>query len=176
MAEIKVEHREKSGVGRWLLPLLLLGLVVAAVLAMRNRGEDRTVASTATPTVSAAGGEVAGGMIPVATIVGAPAQYANQTVSGTARVAQVVSDRGFWIEENGQRMFVVLGEKGAGTNAAEHAVDIKSGGTVRFTNAHVFTSADQVPGGNVEAEARQAIANQPAFLHVNPGDVQTVQQ
>ncbi len=175
MAEIPIERKKKSGLG-W-LPLALLALIAVAALLLRNRDRDPQVATAPAATTTAAGGEVAGGseMLPVATILGGPEQYANQPVSGNARVTEVVSDRGFWVEENGQRMFVLLGEKGAGTNAAEHHTDIKAGQTLRLSG-HVFTSADQVPGGNVEAEARQAIQGQRAFLHVMPQDVQQVAQ
>lgn len=172
------EPQRRGGLPRWLIPLALLGVLAFALINLFDRDDDREVAAnTGATTTAVAGGEVGTAvpeaMLPVAAILNAPAQYASQTVAGAARVTDVVSDRGFWIEENGQRLFVVLGEKGAGTNAAEHVVDIEAGQTVRMSG-HVYTSAEQVPGGRLENDARQAIAGQKAFLHVNPQDVSVV--
>jgi hypothetical protein len=158
----------------WLLPLALLALLALGLFAFLGRDRNAQVADRAT-TTTVSGGEVSGangnGMLPIAAILANPAQYGGQTVSGSVRVTEVVSDRGFWIEGNGQRMFVVLGEKGAGTNAAEHHTDVKAGQVLRVSG-HVYTSEDQVPGG-VEDEAEDIIEKQKAFLHVMPGSVQT---
>jgi hypothetical protein len=166
---------------RW-WPILLLALLAVGALALftRNRGEqvasrerDETSLANGVGAQSTAGGEVAdaGGMLPVAAILGNAAQYDGQTVSGTARVVDVPSDRGFWVEDNGQRLLVVLGEKGAGTNAPEHHTDIKTGQTLRLSG-HVFRKGAQVPGNVLDAETRRMAENQAAFLHVNPQDVQ----
>lgn len=185
MAEINVERKERSGIARWLIPLALLGLLAFALVSLFDRDDDDTQVATAPATTAVAGGEVgatpdaattgatggtAEGMIPVAAILAGPTEYANRTVAGTARVTEVISDRGFWIEENGQRMFVVLGEKGAGSNAPENAVNVQAGQTVRLSG-HVYTTADQVPGSVLEQETRTVIADQKAFLHVLPRDV-----
>ncbi len=93
-----------------------------------------------------------------------PANYANQTVSGTARVAQVVSDRGFWIEDGGQRVFAVIDEP------KPEIKNIRAGQTVRLDGAQVMTNASQVPG-QLEAQTQQAIQNQSAFLYVRAANI-----
>lgn len=166
----------------WLIPLALLLLVAFGVSRfIGRRGNDtvatNTSADTMATTTSTSGGDVAatsaaGAAVPVAQLMTSPHKWEGKTVSVSGTVAEVVSDRGFWIDDQGQRIFVVLGEKGAGTNAAEHAVDVKTGEQVTLTNAHVFTNVSQVPGGHVEEKARGIIKGQRAFLHAMPDGVQ----
>lgn len=173
------------------LPVLLLALLAVGAISLVTRNRNRTVASRvqddaalangvgrqAQPgtVTGTAAGDVSGmsgmndGMIPVAQILAGRDQFGGQTVSGSARVLEVVSDRGFWIGDQAHRLFVVLGEKGAPADVAEHHTDVRAGQDVQMT-AHVYTRADQVPG-RLEGEARQIIGQQPVFLHAMPNDV-----
>lgn len=189
MADINVERKRGGGMLPWILGLLALLLLIWLLSRLLGGGDDEpettvapdTVASASTaapvdpaaaPVVdpaagaagAAAGAAAAGGALAVAQIAASPQQFAGQTVSGTARVTEVVADHGFWVEENGQRMFVAMGE------AAEHRVDIQAGQTVMLNNATVHTGTD-LPQG-IDAESRQIASQQPAFVYVRAADVQ----
>ena len=175
------------GILPWILGLLLLGLILWGLTQCRDDdGDDAvvvpadTLVTDTTPTLAAApmpmdtgmamadttAAGAAAGALPVAAILANPGQYGTQTVSGTARVTDVISDRGFWVEEGGQRMFVVIAEP----QGAEQAVDINTGQTIRLSGAvREGSAAAQLTG--VEAEAQRTAQGQPAFLLVNPSDV-----
>lgn len=100
--------------------------------------------------------------VPVRVIIGTPAAFIGQPVVGRARVAEVVSDRGFWLEQNGQRIFAIIAQ----SPQMEDAVDINAGQMVAVAGlVYDNVTADQIPGG-LEADARQIVANEPAFLYV----------
>jgi len=104
-------------------------------------------------------------------IVGGPAGYVGQTVSGTTRVTDVVSDRGFWIAQNGKRMFVVIAEP----QASEQAIKVRTGQTLQLSGAvHAGSDAGGLAG--VEARAKELAGKEQAFLFVQPRDFQVTGQ
>ncbi len=181
MADINVERKRKGG----FLPLLLGLLALAALLLLLLRGcgddgaEDPAVVSGDTVAVDtsmsagamapmpadsgamagAAGAVAAGDALPIAAILGG--QMAGQTASGTGIVPETPSDRGFWIESNGQRVFAILAER------MEQVKDIDPGQQVRITGAQVMagTDASRIPA-DVDAQAKQTAQGQQAFLLV----------
>lgn len=192
MADIDIEKKEKKGMGilPWILGLLLLGLVLWGLTQCGDGGEEEAVvvpADTATTdpaavaapmpmdtgmamadttALGAAGAAGAAGALPVAQLLANPGQYASGGASGTARVTEVVSDRGFWVEGAGQRMFVVIAEP----QASERAIDINAGQTLRLSGTvREGSAAGQVTG--LEQEAVQVAQGQPAFLLVNPSEL-----
>lgn len=48
--------------------------------------------------------------LPLAGILATPTDFFGDPVAGMATVTEVVSDRGFWVESDGNRMFVVKDE------------------------------------------------------------------
>lgn len=189
MADINVE-RKKGGPGilPWILGLLLLAALIFGISRCRDEDPAPVVpADTVTDTVSSApmpaapidsaagmgaaaagaGAAAAGGALALGQIMGAPDASAGQTVSGTARVTEVVSDRGFWVEEGGQRMFVVLAEP----QSAERRIDINQGQTVQLSGTvQKGGTGAQTPAG-LEQEAQQIAQKEAAFLMVRPADV-----
>lgn len=191
MADIDIEKKKKGmGILPWILGLLLLGLILwgltqcgddeveqtEAVVtttgdtsdtAMAAMPMDTGMAMADTTAMGAAGAAgAAAGALPVAAILASPGQYGTQSVSGTARVTDVISDRGFWVEEGGQRMFVVIAEP----QASEQAIDINTGQTIRLSGTvREGSAAGQLTG--LEQEAQRTAQGQPAFLLVNPSDV-----
>lgn len=110
--------------------------------------------------------------VPVAVIVVGPAQFLGQAVRGTARVAEVPSDRGFWLEQDGQRMFALIAQ----SPDMEDAVNIDPGQEVRLAGVVYDASMrDQIVQGELDAETQQIISEQPAFLLVDARNVQIVE-
>lgn len=177
---------------RSILPLVI-GLLVLAALAWalmnyfnRERAGDAAVIGDGrdtAPAVTAQPREGAGAVqagdpaatndwFPVAAIFGGPATYVDRRVSGNARVVEVPSDRGFWIEQDGQRMFVMVDEP----QSMEQALDINVGQTLALTGTvHDNTSIGR-SGVGLADEARQVIGTQKAFVVVQPGDIRIVSQ
>lgn len=109
-------------------------------------------------------------LIPVVAIITTPTSYAGRGIAGRARVGEVVSDRGFWIQQDSLRAFVILNEK------TPEALEIKSGQTVELTGK-VYTPQmlDQLPG-SIEADAKKIIEGEQAFIVVAARDVKIVGQ
>lgn len=180
MADIDIERKKKSPFP-WILGLLVLALL--AFLLMRSCGDDdpepavvgtdtttftdttmgaAPMASPATDTTAmgaagAAAGAAGAGWI--GTVLAGT--NAGQTTGGDGMVPETPSDRGFWIEENDQRVFAILAEP------MEQIKDVDPGQRVRIANARVLrgSEASQIPQ-DVDAEARQTAQRQPYFLLV----------
>lgn len=171
MPELHVERRPPAiPWWAWLLGALLLVLVIWGVLAA-VRPDPR--AATVTPQEQAAGTREAGGdtgavvVLPIVAIVAQPTGYAGQTVSGTATVGEVVSDRGFWLREGDQRIFTVIDEPPGETK------DINEGQRVRLTGTvYDAQGVGQVSGlQNLETDARQILQKEPVVLYVRAQDL-----
>jgi hypothetical protein len=146
-------------------------------------GTRATTADTATDTMP----RIDRGQIEVAAIIEQPEQFQQQTVSGTARVAEVVDNHGVWIEQGGERLLVLVdpsqqaGQRATtartqaapGAEAQEGTVGIANlqpGQTVRLSGVvHDQNSAQQL---RLDAEAQRTIAAQSVFLVVQPADIQ----
>lgn len=101
--------------------------------------------------------------LPVAKIVRDPQGWAQQEVSGTARVAAIETERSFWIEAQGERIFAVLEQKiGQGPRA------LKPGQQVRLRGAAVFEPGGFaiLPGDALDVETKEVLADQDVFLLV----------
>jgi hypothetical protein len=186
MADIDIERKKKSPLP-WVLGLLALALL--AFLLMRGCSDDdpepatvvtdtTTFTDTTTPmaspatdtTAMGAAGAAGAGAAGAAAAAAAGAGWigtvmagtnAGQTTGGDGMVPETPSDRGFWIEENGQRVFAILAEP------MEQIKDVDPGQRVRISNARVMRGSDasQIPQ-DVDAEARQTAQGQPYFLLV----------
>jgi hypothetical protein len=188
MADIDIERKKKSPFP-WILGLLALALL--AFLLMRSCGDDEaepavapvtdTTTATTAPAVApvtdttmtgaagAAGAGAAAAGAAGAGWIGAvlAGTNAGQTAGGSAMVPATPSDRGFWVEENGQRVYAVLSEPN------EQMRDIDPGQQVTISNARVLrgSEASQIPQ-DVEAETRTTAQGQPYFLLVPSSGVQ----
>ncbi|MBW3624831.1 MAG: hypothetical protein KY468_15620 [Armatimonadetes bacterium] len=161
MPEVEIERRTGPAVPWWvwlLVALLVLGLLWWLLAA--NNAPQRvadTLPGTTTTTAGAPEGVDEAAVIPVDQIILVPANYLNQNVSGTTRVAEVISDRGFWIEENGQRIFVALAQ-----GVPETPPDVNVGQRIFLTGT--VEEPDNTQVGGLEADAQKAIQGQPAFI------------
>ena len=188
MADINIERKKKSPLP-WIIGLLALALL--ALLLMRSCGDDdadenvvvtdTTTAMGSSPAVApvaaapmdsmgmAAGGAAgAAGAGWIAGILAGTAAAAG-SASGEGIVPETPSDRGFWIEENGQRVFAILAEP------MEQIKDVDPGQRVRITNARVLRGSEsaQIPQ-DVDAEAKTTAQGQQYFLLVPASSVQIV--
>lgn len=191
MAEIHIE--KKKSIWPWIIAALVALLAIWALTQLMNRDNAEATAvepvgtaaveapavtaptepvdamNTGANTTADAAGALAA--LPVATILAGPAGYVGQEISGTARVTDVPTDRGFWIEQNGQRMFAVIAE---GENM-EKAVNINAGQEIQLNGAAVHDANSMAQlGGTLDEQAKQLVSGQQAFLVVEPGDVTVV--
>jgi len=171
MAEINVE-RKSPGIWPWVIGLAVLALLIWALFALLD-GDDEEVAvvdPVATPVETAPlempDATMAAAGIPVSEIVQSPAEWTGRSVAGEARVAEVPTDRGFWIEDGGERLFVLLNDA-----PAERPVDIAPGQTVRLSGAVVHGDLAAVPG-EIDADTRAIVQGLPVFLGIDESGVE----
>lgn len=175
MAEIRVEKKSSTAWIWWLLGLLVAALIIWAIVEAMDNDETgvATVPSVTEPMVppaadpSAATPGTGAAGIPVGQIVASPGDWDGKNVSGEVRVGEVVSDRGFWIEGDGQRMFVLLNE------VPGEIREINAGQEIRMTNATVHATGDpsKLPG-SLDQQAQQIAGRQGVVLTVDSLDVE----
>ena len=164
MADINVERKGPS-IWPWIIGLIILALLIWALAALLDNDDDEVVLDEPVPAVveePIAPAPIAGAALPVAAILANPASYMGQTVSGTAMVGSDPTDRGFWIEDQGQRMLVVINEP------PNETININEGQMVRLTDARVYNSDNMMEiAGQLDADTRQIAEGEPAVLAVN---------
>lgn len=180
MADIDIE-RKSGGLGWlwWLLGLLLLALLLWWLLAADDEPEVAVVDPIAAPvapvTPTTTPEPIAQGPLCVAQVLSAPNTYIGQSL-GTCpmRVTEVVSDRGFWIEENGQRIFVVINEGPPGVADTQGRVDerpdINPGQTINVSEAMILDNVANI-AGPIDEQTRTLASGQPWFLAVDEENV-----
>lgn len=178
MPDIDIERRQSSGfpMWAWIIGALVLILVIWGIVEAVT--PEREAVAPVAPAERVAGERQATeGMqdLPIANMVANPTNYFGQDVAGVAMVAEVVSDRGFWIENNGERAFVVLSE-----GMPETGVTIDAGNRV-LIHGNFLQSVNDLPNAQtLEPQARQIIEGQQGFIRAQAIDVlregQTQQQ
>lgn len=177
MADINVEHKDRS-IWPWILGLLLLGLLIWGLIELLDDDDDDVAElPVATETAVAPVGTaepIAQGPLCVAQVLAAPTTYVGQNLGECQmRVVEVVSDRGFWVEENGQRIFVVVNEGRPGvadTQGAAEAPDINAGQTIRVSQAMVMDNVANL-AGPIDDQTRTLAQGQPWFLSIDEENV-----
>ena len=170
MAEIPIE-RKSNKTWLWvLLLLLLLGLLVWWLVGEANEPEvaetDTVVVEQATDTSSVPDRDNAGRMT-LASILANPSEYyGREGFTGEVEVAGPLTDRGFWIESDGARMFAIVIDE-----PAERRIDINpgarlqlNGGTVREAST---ISATDIEGDTLDQDTVNVISNQEAVLVID---------
>lgn len=161
-------ERKRGGGLLWAVLILLLVLAVAWWLWPDGEEEivvDEEPAAVldepATP-VDAAGGSA------VAAFLAAPEAHIGETLPSTeATVADVPTDRGFWVEIDGQRLFAVLRDQ-----PAERPLDIDAGMSIRLDGGTLRDASylEQL-ATPVDADTRRIIDELGAFLVVDESSV-----
>ncbi len=167
MPEIDIQRQPQRSVPIW---LWIAGAILAALLiwGLIEAFDNDQATAPQQPTERVAGerGEIgAPEALPLATIVGTPNDYFGKDVRGTATVAEVTSDRGFWVENQGQRAFVVLGE-----GMTERDVNITQGQQVLIEGTYMESAnMGQVP--QLEQDAQNVIQGETGFIRANSVDI-----
>lgn len=179
MADIDVERKSSMSWLWWVLGLILLALLIWWLIP---DGDDDVLVTDPAPVVEPmdpVAAPVPGAVgTTIADVLANPAAHAGQSFSTeTVRVAEVVSDRGFWIESNGQRLFVVKNESPeAGTADVQGPADVRparniNAGDMVQINGTLYASPDEVQPP-LDNQTRQAMQGQAIFLQANVADIQ----
>lgn len=167
MAEIKIQ-RKSFTIWPWLVAALAVALLVWGLTDLGPDVDETERQAQTTPADTGAVPTSGSEAIPIVAILSRPAEYAGETVSGTAHVAEVISDRGFWVEQEGRRLFAVIEE------IPKEIVDVNAGQMVRLTGIVYTAETRQQVEGTMEPDARKVAAQQPAFLYVKGTDVSII--
>lgn len=173
MAEFQTQRqtqRRSSGGGRWLW--ILLALVLVLLLAWwwwpgteEGELEPETIRVEAEemPQVEEDIAYEASAEVPIPTIVLDPVGWTDRTVSGQLQVAEVPTDRGFWVEWDGERMLAILIDE-----PSEAMVDLEPGMTLRVSEATVRDAGDlnDLAGAPLDADTEALLADEEVFLLV----------
>ena len=177
MADIDVERKSGASIWPWIIGLIVLALLIWALMELLGDDDEVAVApavpAVVTPTTTPE--PIAQGPLCVAQVLAAPTTYIGQRL-GTCpmQVVEVVSDRGFWVEENGQRVFVVINEGPPGVADTEGAQaerpDINAGQSVNVTEAVVLDNVANL-AGPLDEQTRSIAQQQPWFLATDAANV-----
>ncbi len=152
----------------WLAGTLALGLLLWVLTAVVERN-DRTVPA---PTERVAGQrqELREGVLPLATVIGDPEAHLDRTVSGTAYVVQVVSDRALWLERDNERLLAVFHKPALTAGSLLPGQPIWLTGRVLDAQQAVGMS----PAVVLESETLQVLGQQKAFLLAHAEDFEVL--
>ena len=175
MADIDLERKRGGGMSWlwWVLGLLLLAAVIwwvwpsgdeelAGGLETEPTGEVQPLPEPAPEMV----GEQPG--VSVAEIIESPATYTGQTLTSEVQVTEVPTDRGFWIEDQGERLFVIIIDQ-----PQEQPQNIQPNTTVRLQQAVVRdpTYLANLPGAPLDSDTESIARNQDVFLTVDEANI-----
>ena len=181
MADVRVEHRERPerkgpSIWPWIIGLLVLALLIWAIAEMVGGDETRVagveevepgqqVPPAAVPTPEA-------GAATIPAILSNPSAHVGQPFNGEVRVVDTVSDRGIWIEQQGQRLFAIT----TALSSAE-AKRINPGQMLRITDGTLRDPSylPQIPGAALDARTRRVAEEQQVFLVVDEQNIEIAQ-
>lgn len=176
--EMDREHENKRGLG-WLwflLAVVILALVVwwlwpAAEVTEPVPDAPAIAQETEPLPVPEPVPAISTQRIPIDAILLSSATYVGQTLSGEVRVVEVPTDRGFWIEDNGQRMFVILNDQ-----PVERPVHIQQDTTIRLDEAIVrdVSALSSLGGAPLDDDTKRIARDQQVFLTVDEANVEQV--
>ncbi len=182
MAKIDLEKKKTGGMG-WLWALLLLLALVLLLWWFWGASDDEPdyavddeyeaveepVAPVPVPMEEEA---IAGTGLPVAQILADPDAWFDRTVSGEAEVTDVPTDRGFWLEQDGERLFALIID-----GPAEVPLHIQTGQTLDLTDATVYRAdaaleEGGVPGTPLDEDTRRIAQDEEVVLVVDESDIE----
>ena len=176
MAEIPIE-KKSSKAWLWILLLALLaGLLIWALLANNDADDDAVVTEPVamdTMNPAADADTMPAGEMTIASILANPsAYYGRDGFTGEVEVSGPLTDRGFWIENDGNRMLAIIIDE-----PREVPMDINAGQTLRLTGGTVRNPADieNMPGVPLDQDTKNAMQGQDAVLVVDERNIDIVE-
>jgi hypothetical protein len=140
-----------------------------AEVATATPAVTEPAATPGTQPAATPGAEAATPELPLAAIAANPDAYFGKPVSGLATVTEVVGDRGFWIEQDGNRIFVIKAEP------LVESVNIVAGNEISFTGTVMNPDGmeKQVPGLlQMDKDTLRMMQGLPAFIHATNIEMQ----
>ena len=187
MADINVERKGPS-IWPWIIGLIVVALLIWALAEMLGDDDEVAVAPVPEQGIVPANPPPAepvaqGPLNTIASVLGNPSGVVGQTFRPAAplRVAEVVSDRGFWVEDQGQRLFVIINEGAPGQPQGQADVqgaraempDVNPGDMIRITEGVVRDPTFlQNLQGPIEPETRQTANGLTVYLVTDGRNIQ----
>ena len=177
MAKIPVEKESGGGWWKWLLALLLLGLLIWLLIGLFDTDEagvaEGTEVEQVTPETTPA--SMAEPTPPLADILADPEDHVGNTFPDTevtVATDREITDRGFWIQNQGNYLFVVIIDV-----PQEQPKDINPGATVDVTHGTLRAPDDlgNLEGAPLDQTTEQIARDQEIFLVVDERNI-TVRQ
>ncbi|KPP94978.1 hypothetical protein [Erythrobacter sp. HL-111] len=164
MAEIPVEKKSSGKGWLWLLLVLLVVLAIAWwLLAEANEPEnnDPVAVEETEPTTT-------GAMTLSAVLTDPSAYYGREGFDDTVTVAGPLTDRGFWIESGGNRMFAIVIDE-----PREQPIDINVGATLDISDGTIRNPDDieNLPGDALDEDTIAAMKGEEVVLVVDEDDI-----
>ena len=177
MADIDLERRRSGGMG-WLWGILGLLALLALIWWIWPGDEEEVVYDETVPTVIAPATTpepmTDAQALTVANVMASPGNYIGQSFpDGQVTVAEVPTDRGFWIESEGNRMFAIIIDQ-----PAEEPVDITAGQTLRIQGGTVRDASylPELAGDPLDADTERLAREQQGFLVIDEANLRISQQ
>lgn len=177
MAEIDVQRRNNMSWLWWLLGLIVVALIVWVLLdgtmgetAMEPEAEMPAAEVPATG-VAPTPADPSAPTVPIADINSYPRNWFGRTVAGEVEVVEVPTNRGFWVESDGERLFALVVDE-----PEERPINIMAGQTLRIEDAELRdpSDLDDLPGEPIDTNTRQILGNQQVFLLLDEDDIEVV--
>lgn len=171
MAEIPVEKHSSTKWLWWLVAAILIALLIWWIAGDNDDAETAIADTETVEAVSAdrqanadAQSGAGAGALTLATIMAQPQSYVGREFSGEVGVAGPITDRGFWIESDGARLFALVIDQ-----PAEVPIDINAGQRLRIDNGTIRKGGDvsDVQGVPLDNDTLKVIADQDVFLIVD---------
>lgn len=174
MAEIPVE-KKSSMTWLWVLLAVILAALLIWWFVAADDDADPVVADSAETELVATETPIAADAMPLtlAAIVAEPQSYIGQDFTGEVGVAGPLTDRGFWIENDGARMFALIIDE-----PMEVPLDINAGQTLQISGGTIRAGGEmtEVEGAPLDADTRAVLAEQDAFLIVDEARIEILER
>ncbi len=181
MADVRVERKEPSerrgpSIWPWIIGLLVLALLIWAIAEMVDTDETQIAeveeVEPGQPVPPAAVPAPEEGAASIPAILSNPTAHVGQQFNGEVRVVETVSNRGIWVEQQGQRMFAIV----TALSAAEPK-RINPGQMLRITGGMLRDPSylQQIPGAALDARTLRVAREQQVFLVVDDSNIEIAQ-
>lgn len=174
MAEIPVQKKSSMSWLWLLLGLLLVALIIWWLLADDDEVETDVVDSTVVEQVEPVTGPETGELpMTLTAILAQPQSYFGKQFTGEVDVDGPLTDRGFWIENDGARMFAILIDE-----PREVPLDINAGQRLQVSGGVIRDADDisNIEGVPLDEDTKTVLNDQAVFMIVNEDDIKILER